>query len=114
MSNRLDTILCEVSEMPRAVAFYKAILAIEPSIESPHWTSFPMGEVSLALHPRYSSSETSGGGWVVGIQVMSLTETKEILSSLGKEPGREHEIPGGKLLEFTDPDGNRIQAIERS
>ena len=114
MSNRLDTILCEVSEMTRSVTFYKAILGSDPSIESPHWTSFPMGDVSLALHPRYSLAEASGGGWVIGIRVASLTDVKGILAALGREPDREHEIPGGKLLEFTDPDGNRIQAIERS
>jgi predicted enzyme related to lactoylglutathione lyase len=114
MTNRLDTILCEVRDMTLAIAFYKAILGAEPTLESPHWTSFDLSGVTLGIHPRYSAETAPGGGWVVGIRVESLESVRSVLSSLGREPAREHEIPGGKLLEFTDLDGNRIQAIERA
>jgi predicted enzyme related to lactoylglutathione lyase len=114
MSRQLDTVLCEVRSLPEAVAFYTAIFGAEPTVHGLNWASFDLGGVSVGLHTPYSDVAKAGsGGWVLGVRVESLDAVRTTLAEFGRAVEQTHDIPGGRLIEFSDIDGNRIQAIER-
>lgn len=106
----LDTVWCPVTDMKRAVAFYRDVLGLEPSYQSGHWTSFPLGNnVQLGLH---GGGGTTGGGFVVGFLTADIAALKTTLIAAGIEVGEFHDIPRGVVMNVTDPDGNRLQATQ--
>jgi predicted enzyme related to lactoylglutathione lyase len=114
MVKRLDTMLCEVQNMDRAVAFYSAVFGLIPTLATPHWSSFKIGDVSVGLHPPFCPGELkNSGGWVFGVEVDSLRELRSVVDGLDVWVGEYREVPGGVVLDFSDPDGNRVQAIQR-
>ena len=112
MIERLGVVMCYVSEMGRAVAFYRTVLGSEPAHESEHWSEFVLpGGIRLGLHPGGSGGAT--GGFVPGLIVPSLAEAASRIAATGYSvPAEPHGIPGGREIELADPDGNRLQLIE--
>ena len=77
------------------------------------WTSFPIGETDLALHPPFGESAPSGSGWTIGLEVSDIAAVKESLIAHGAEIELDyHDVPRGVILGFKDPDGNSLQAIQ--
>lgn len=112
MIERLGIVMCYVSEMAPAVAFYRAVLGARPVHESEHWSEFALpGGTRLGLHPGGSGGAT--GGFIPGLIVASLSSATERITAAGYAVPREpHPIPGGIEIELADPDGNRVQLIE--
>ena len=50
MLMRIQYSILFVSDMQRAVAFYRDVLGLPLRFESPHWTEFATEGASLALH----------------------------------------------------------------
>lgn len=96
--------------------FYRAVLALEPTLASPYWSHFEIGNVRIGLHPRFAGNDgplnTRGKGTVLGIEVDDLKAFRMHLEVLGAWCGDWHETPGGVVLNFEDPDGNALQAIQ--
>lgn len=116
MITGLDTLFCQVDDMDRAVAFYSGVLGLTPTYASPHWTGFELGGVRFGLHPRFNGSGgDTNGNFVAGLAVEDLEAFRDHLKASGAWCAEEfHIVPGGKLLDFRDPDGNWLQAVERS
>jgi len=109
----LHTLICEVSDMDRAVAFYRDVLGFKPGYLSPHWSSLSAGATNIGLHPPFErSSDRRGGGWIFGIEVDDMREFRRKLTEAGVTLSDYHDTPSGAIVDFTDPDGNRIQAIQ--
>lgn len=53
---RLTHAIKFVADMPRAVAFHRDVLGLTLKFESPGWSEFATGEVTLALHPASDSN----------------------------------------------------------
>ena len=105
--------MCQVADMKSAVEFYRAALGAEPETESPYWSSFRLGTVSIGLHPPFrEASPGAGGGWILGFEVDDLDAFRAHLYGMGAHIGGQHEVPGGAVLEFNDPDGNALQAFQ--
>ena len=52
MVERLGTIMCYVSDMSRAVAFYRDACGLPLQVESPGWSQFDLGNgAAIGLHP---------------------------------------------------------------
>jgi len=114
MVKGLSTILCQVASVENAAAFYRDILKLTPTYISPGWGQFDLpGGGSIGLHPPFTAGKKAdGSGWILGIEVSSLTELKIALELAGHWVGPFHEVPGGVVVDFFDVDGNPIQAIE--
>lgn len=112
MIERLGIVMCYVSAMNLAVAFYRAVLGSEPIHQSEHWSEFALpGGIRLGLHPGGSSG--GRGGFIPGLIVASLAAASERITAAGYVlPAAPHPIPGGLEIELADPDGNRVQLIE--
>lgn len=103
--------------MDRSIAFYRDVLGLKPTILSAYWSQFDMGNGQIGLHPMLEESSPPlgvvGKGWYLGIQVEDVRALKARLLESGIEvPGDYHDIPGGVIITFGDPDGNPIQAIQ--
>jgi catechol 2,3-dioxygenase-like lactoylglutathione lyase family enzyme len=62
---RLSYAIKFVSDMDKAVAFYRDAIGLEPKFQSPFWSEFNTGETTLALHP--ASDENPAGSVQLGL-----------------------------------------------
>ena len=113
MVTGVHTILCEVKDMNVSVAFYTELLGAAPEIQSPYWTHYVLGGIRIGLHPPFAASETiTGGGWILGLQTNDIRTVNERLTLAGVSVSDFHDTPSGAILDFTDPDGHRLQMIQ--
>lgn len=109
----LHTLLCEVSDMDRSVAFYRDLLRFEVHYTSPYWSTLQIGSTRVGLHPAFEgNSEVKGGGWVFMLEASDIRGLRAKLEGAGVECSPYHDTPGGAIFNFTDPDGNRLQAMQ--
>jgi predicted enzyme related to lactoylglutathione lyase len=104
--------------MDRSVAFYRDVVGLEPGYATPYWSDFKLGTGKLGLHPPRENAEPPfgipGKGWVLGFAVADIAGFRTRLEAAGTAiVGDYHDVPGGVILEFTDPDGNTLQATQR-
>ena len=114
MLKQLDTLMVYVHDMPRAVAFYRDVLGLPIVQESPAWSQFDLGNrVALGLHIAMGETKSPQPGWVPGFQVADVRAARERVAAAGGQIAQDfHDIPGGVVLEFTDPDGNHIDVTQ--
>jgi predicted enzyme related to lactoylglutathione lyase len=115
--NGVTIVICQVADMDRAVAFYRDTLGLSPQTQSPYWSDFAAGAVRIGLHPPFQGSEPPyaipGKGWIVGLNTDDIRDLRERVSQAGVwVAGSYHDIPGGVVLDFADPDGNPLQAMQ--
>lgn len=104
---------CPVSDMERALDFYRDVLGLEILSESPYWSELQAGGVRIALH--LGVEETQRGGWTLCLETDDLHLLRARLEAAGVECDAEyHETPSGPTMAFRDPDGNRLQALQPS
>lgn len=112
MLSRIERVWFWVTDMDRAVAFYTEVLGL--SIVHRHgdeWTELASEPIHLALH---AGDGHEPGGTVV-FEVEDLDEARFALELRGVvfEP-HAGEVEGvARFVSFTDPDGNRLQLLER-
>lgn len=117
MPLEVNTLICQVEDMDRAVAFYRDILELPPSYSSPYWTSIPIGGIRIGLHPPFEGSEPPyslpGKGWVVGMQTDDIRALRAKLEAAGAWVMEGyHDTPSGAVMDFRDPDGHALQAMQ--
>ncbi len=114
MVKGLSTMMCQVASVEAAVVFYRDILGLTPGYVSPHWADFTLPDGSrIGLHSPFGEGHTANGsGWILGIEVDSVVSLRGQLETAGHKVGGYHDVPGGVVMDFTDLDGNSIQAIQ--
>jgi lactoylglutathione lyase len=114
MLKQFDMLMVYVQDMQRSVAFYRDILGLPLQMESPGWSQFDLGNgVTLGLHPARGLQPEPVSGWTPGFKVDDVRAARERVVSAGAEISSDfHDIPGGVVLEFADPDGNRIDVTQ--
>ena len=114
MIKTLSVAICEVSDMDRAVAFYEGVLDGKVGHKSPYWTDVQLGGIRLGLHPAFGKSTAGGGGgWVLCFEVEDLNEFAAAVRAAGVWTSDDyHDTPTGTLMDFKDPDGNLMQAMQ--
>jgi catechol 2,3-dioxygenase-like lactoylglutathione lyase family enzyme len=112
MITGLSVAICEVTDMDRAVAFYEGVLGGKVGHKSPYWTDVELGGIRLGLHPDFKTLEAKGG-WVLCFKVDDLNGFAARLRGAGAwTADGYHDTPSGTLLDFKDPDGNLLQAMQ--
>lgn len=107
----VDTVWFHASDMERATAFYASVLGLKVQYASPYWTAIACGEVTIGLH--HSDGSQSSGGWVVSVLCDDLRALRAALAAAGARVSDEyHDTPRGAILDFWDPDGNHLQAMQ--
>jgi predicted enzyme related to lactoylglutathione lyase len=110
---RFTGLMVYIHDMDRAVGFYRDVLGLPVEMESQGWSQFSLGNgASLGLHPS-REARSPQPGWIPGFEVDDVKSAKLKLSTAGAKITQDfHDIPGGVVLEFTDPDGNPMSVSQ--
>jgi predicted enzyme related to lactoylglutathione lyase len=110
MIKKLSSLMVYTHDMSKAVSFYRDTLGFKIQMETPHWSQFDLGGgMILGLHPAMGNTPSPAGGWQPTFLVDDVVAAKQNVTSSGaKTTGDLHDIPGGVVFTFTDPDGNEI------
>jgi predicted enzyme related to lactoylglutathione lyase len=98
-----------VSDMGRAIAFYRDSMGLTLRSESPSWSELTCGDATLALHISHN-----GGIGATGLS-FEVDDIEAACRAAERGGGRvvnapqNGDIPGLTLADIADPDGNRIQ-----
>ena len=119
---RINYAIVFVSDMKRAVTFYRDVLGLPLKFESPGWTEFATDGATLALHhseganpDAATSLNTPAGRCRPGFSVPNIDEfhrrmvEKNVLCL--QEP---KETFGVRIAQYADPDGLALSVGEHS
>ncbi len=81
MAPQLSYVMEFVSDMERAVKFYRDVIGLPLKFQSPDWSEFSTGNTTLALHP--ASEKNPAGKVEVGFNVENLQNFYEEMSARG-------------------------------
>ncbi len=112
MASGVKTVIYPVADLDRAKALFGALLGAEPSVDSPYYVQFEIGDQRLGLDPNGHARGFPGsvGYW----EVEDIDARFHALLAAG---ATEHEGPkdigGGTMIaSVTDADGNVIGLIQ--
>ena len=117
---RINYVIVCVSDMKRAVSFYRDVLGLPLRFESPGWTEFATDGATLALHPSDASSgeknnpqKLLAGQCRPGLGVPNLDEFHKRMTEM-KVPCLQEpkETFGARIAQYTDPDRLAISVSE--
>ena len=98
-----------VNDMDRAVAFYRDVFGLDVQAQSPNWSELTLGDSTVALHQGSNDSFRMTG---LSFEVDDIDEACREIEAVGGSivhAPRDGGIPGLRLAEVTDIDGNRVQ-----
>lgn len=113
MAGTADLVYFFVSDMDRAVAFYRDVLDLELRHRSgEEWAQLGAGSIQLGLHGAGSGPVRTGG--TLAFTVTDLDAAKLRLVARGVDVGHEGggDGLGPRFVEFNDPDGNVLALFE--
>jgi lactoylglutathione lyase len=108
MAAKLSHIIEFVTDMERAVRFYRDVVGLPLKFQSPGWTEFATGDITLALHP--ASEKNPPGKVEMGFTVPDLRAFQAELEGKGVRfplPPAKQDF-GGMLAQFVDSEGAHI------
>jgi lactoylglutathione lyase len=117
---RVSYAIVFVSDMQRAVRFYRDVLGLRLKFESPGWTEFATDGATLALHAsdvsraeRDDPHKVPPGRCRPGLSVADLDEFHHRMVERKvpciQEP---KEVFGARIAQYLDPDGLAISVSE--
>jgi lactoylglutathione lyase len=104
MQTKLTYVIKFVADMDRAVDFYRDVLGLPLKFQSPGWSEFITGDVTLALHP--SAEANPAGSVELGFGVPDVQQFYESMHARGirfSMPPKQQEF--GVLAQFEDSEG---------
>ena len=111
---RLDLVFYWVTDMERAVSFYRDVLGLKLlRQDGATWAEFDAGGRRFALHSAGDGQPVGGGGATAVFAVGDLHLAKTELSARGVRFVHEGDVEGyARFASFLDPEGNPVQLIE--
>lgn len=105
--------MIHVTDMDRAVAFYRDAFGLAQRETSPFWSELALGDQTVALHGGRTGGPVDTD---LGFIVADLTEACAAVTSCGGTVVRPPEDRPGepiRLATVADPDGNRLSLSQR-
>ena len=108
----IETVYYRICNMEKAVAFYNGVLGLTlKSRAGNDWAEFDVGGYDLALEGELATRPHQGGAVVV-FRCDDVAALDAHLASHEVQRGELEDLEGSKLLEFYDPDGNKLIAMQ--
>jgi predicted enzyme related to lactoylglutathione lyase len=108
MIQGISAIWLPVSDMQRAVAFYRDKLGLDVLEHGGDWSEVTAGDQRIGLNA--AESPAGQGGAVIAFAVDDIEATVDQLKGQGVDfSGELSEHPWGQIAPFKDPDGNDLQ-----
>lgn len=113
-----------VGDQERALDFYTGVLGFEKRADNPSpagrfvGVSIPGQDFLIVLWPGTPGAAKAAAGPVPGTLVVETDDCRKVLAELRArgvefETPEPLELPYGRIAVAKDPDGNRIQIVER-
>jgi catechol 2,3-dioxygenase-like lactoylglutathione lyase family enzyme len=110
---QLVEVVLYVSDMERAIRFYRDAIGLEVELESESWTTFRTGACTLALH-RAVQRQPGVGEPDPTFTVADALAERDRLAAAGVAVSELREpVVGVRVFDVRDPDGNRISIESR-
>lgn len=108
----IETVYYRICNMEKAVAFYGGVLGLTlKNREGNDWAEFDVGGYDLALEGELATRPHGGGATVV-FRTEDVYALDAHLATNDVTRREVEDLDGTKLLEFYDPDGNRLIAMQ--
>jgi glyoxylase I family protein len=108
----IDTVFYQVCDMDRAIEFYEGLLGLKLlRREGRDWAELEAGDAVLSLSGELATKPHQGGATVV-LRAPDLGAVEARLAEGGVRRGPIEDMGGARMLQFFDPDGNEIVALE--
>jgi catechol 2,3-dioxygenase-like lactoylglutathione lyase family enzyme len=109
----IDTVFYQVCSMDRAIEFYEGTLGLTLlRREGRDWAELQLGDGAiLALSGELATRPHQGGATVV-LRTEDIDAVEAHLAQNSVQRGRVEDMGGAKTLQFHDPDGNELLAIQ--
>jgi predicted enzyme related to lactoylglutathione lyase len=110
----LRTVVYRAADLPKATAWYTAVLGVEPYFSEPFYVGFEVGGFELGLDPDVEDLAGGTGGAIAYWGVENADAALARLIELGAKPHREvQEVGGGiRVASVIDPGGNILGVME--
>ena len=108
MAVKLSYVIEFVTDMDRAVKFYRDTMGLPLKFQSPGWSEFITGETTLGLHPE--SGNNAAGKIEMGFNVPDLSTFYDEMRAKGVKfpmPPKKQDF-GGMLAQFEDSEGAHV------
>ncbi|MEW6524498.1 MAG: VOC family protein [Bacillota bacterium] len=111
----LSALFVHAFDLEKMVAFYRDTLGLEVYFEEPGQCTFfrtTGGGPSLALYAGREPGQVGCNHWFVMFDVPDLDATVSALQARGVGAGPIQAVPYGRMVLFSDPEGNIIEVRE--
>ncbi len=106
--SRIAFTMYPVTDMPRALAFYRDALGLrESGLKSDFWVEFDIGGTTFGVG-NFEQVGTPGQAQSLALEVPDLPAYLAELSSRGIEATPPHDLANCAISVVRDPDGNQI------
>jgi catechol 2,3-dioxygenase-like lactoylglutathione lyase family enzyme len=103
-----------VRDVPRARAFYRDTLGLEPGESfGDHWVEFNVGNTTFGIGNGESLGFEPGASNGAAFEVDDIRAMRERLNAAGVEVSEVYEFPGCFSCFTRDPEGNRFAIHQR-
>jgi predicted enzyme related to lactoylglutathione lyase len=97
-----------VTDMPRAVAFYKDALGLPAGeLASDYWMEFEIAGGTFGIG-NFEQVGKAGTAQSLALEIDDVAALRAKLAGLGIEASEPHELGGCWLSVVADPDGNKV------
>jgi|SRR5271165_2639776 len=102
-----------VSNVPRAVAFYRDVLGLSQSgLESEHWVEFEAGSGTFGI-ADFEQAGAPGSAQSLALEILDLAGFRKRLSAHGVDSSEPYAMKSCSISVVRDPDGNQVWLHER-
>jgi predicted enzyme related to lactoylglutathione lyase len=103
-----------VRDVPRAVAFYRDVVGLEPGQSfGDHWMEFNVGSTAFGVGNGEGLGFTPGTSTGAAFEVDDIGALREKLIAHNVPVSELHEFPNCSAVFVTDPEGNRFSLHRR-
>ena len=102
-----------VSDLERAVAFYRDVLGLRPTeVRTDFWAEFEVAGATFGIG-SFPQAGTPGTAQSLTFEVADLDGYRKTLTERGVEAGEPHQLQFCRIRMVKDPDGNSVWLHER-
>jgi len=122
MITGVQDVYVNVSDLDRSIRFFSEGLGLEIADPNPYFAAFDIGGVRVGLHPTggarvggvQADSHGANGGATITLRTDDLDADRARLEAAGAEILGASDNPWGRIVVFTDPDGNVFKLMGSS
>ncbi len=107
-TSRIAFTMYPVTDMPRAVAFYRDALGLSTTdVTSDFWVEFDVEGSTFGIG-NFEQVGTPGSAQSLALEIADLDAFRALLAARGVEASEPHDLKRCRISVVRDPDGNQV------